>query len=328
MNLFLYTKSLARGREEDHLTAFFAGALVLDADLRQAYERLVLRAYAQRRGWPEPIIDRVDVQVNLVGYGYPDMVLTLRGGRRVVCEHKLDAVETLAAAEDQEHEPVAQLRRYLAAPETDALVFVRATLKPPDERVLEDPKYIRPADRQHFLWRDFFDLLASSQHAYTKWLCDGFAALGFTPPHPFVGDLANPENMRHFANLWARTRARAHELGWAVGTGAVVELYLNRKTSPFASQVWICPRNEQLLVRVSPVAELTASAIADRFNGVATRAGTAVSIEIHEVRRANGLTPVVDAWAPLRAVLSDAATGEQAEDRLWSFVGPFIEAVS
>jgi hypothetical protein len=328
MNLFLCTKGLSRGREEDHLTAFFAGALVLDDEFRHAYEQFVLVPYGQSHGWLDCKIATVDIQVTLAGYGCPDMVLTLGSGQRVACEHKLEAVETVAPLEEQENDPIPQLQRYLAAPGLDALMFVRATLKPPDPMVLEHPRYIRPEARQHFLWRDFFGLLEQRTHPYTRWLREGFETLGFTPPHPFIGDLTIPDNKQNLAKLWARTRARAHELGWSVGAGDVVELYLRHMAPRLVRQVWICPRNEQLLVRATPTTESDAPAIVDRFNSVGRQLDVGVNVERHSVRRTARRQLVVDAWTPLRAVLTDAVTGEEAENRLFHFVAPFIEIVS
>jgi hypothetical protein len=48
----------------------------------------------------------------------------------------------------------------------------------------------------------------------------------------------------------------------------------------------------------------------------------------HQLRADGAKAHVVDAWAPLRLVLGDAITADQAEDRLFSFVLPFVEAVS
>ena len=332
MNLFLYSRGLAPGEGEDHLTAFFVAALLLDPDFRRAYEHFVLLPYSQRAGWDEPQIEAVDIQVQLPGgHGSPDMALTLKGGRRVACEHKLEAMETHAFLEDESEDPVPQLARYLRAPDVDALVFVRATLKPPDKEVLDHPKYVRPTERQHFLWRDFYDPLVSSGHPFTAWLREGFEALGFTPPHPLIGDLSSPPDRENFSKLWYRTRQYAHELGWNTNSGDVIELYLRPRDPKPVSELWISPRHERLLIRATPTTGVRVSTLETVFRGVADRLDRYhphLSIHTREVLRTGGMTPVVEAWAPLRTVLGSVTTGEEAENRLFDFGTPFIEAVS
>jgi hypothetical protein len=329
MNLFLATRRLARGREEDHLTEFFAAALEIDEPFRDAYTALIIAPFAEANHWAPPRIRFVETQKNFDGHGScPDMTLTLEDGHIIACEHKLEAMETLAPLVDELPDPVPQLQRYLASLPIDGLAFVRSSLKPPDAWVLDHRKYLRPRNRQHYLWRDFFPLLEASEHPCSRWLREGFVSLGFTPAHPLVGDLMQPAVAANFAKLWSSTRADAHELGWHVGAGAVVELYLDREKATSASRVWICPRNEQLLVRATPASDAYVPEILSRFGAIAAGLTIGVSVESHIVRRIAGKTMVVDAWAPLRLVLGECSSGEQAETRLHDFVIPFVAGVS
>lgn len=329
MNLFLNTRHLT-GRREDHLTEFFAAALEIDSWFRKAYAKLVIAPFAEKNDWAAPDIVSVETQISFDEYAArPDMVITLRDGHVIACEHKLEAIETLVALNQISDEPVPQLARYLMIPEIDAVVFVRETLKPPNQGVLQNPKYICPKDRQHFLWRDFYPLLESSAHLYCQWLCKGFQVLGFTPPHPVVGDLSLPENQKNFAKLWLATRSRVHDLGWRVGTGSVVELYLEKPNAILVSQVWICPRNEQLLVRATPTSNAVIHEVLDRLKSVQMGiAKDLTCIEEHTVRRILGNVQVIDAWAPLRVVLDEHANGEDLERRLLEFVGPILDAMT
>jgi hypothetical protein len=337
MNLFLSTRKLAKGAEENHLTEFLAAALDIDENFREAYSALVLAPFAQKRGWAEARIREVETQKRFGGHGCcPDMTLTLADGHTIICEHKLEADETLARERD-ELTPVgleqdeSQLRRYLKLP-IDGMVFVRASLKSIEPDVLEHVNYVRPAGagRQHFLWRDFYlPLLKDSSHPFCRWLREGFENLGFTPPHPFVGDLAQPDRRENFAKLWTTTISRAHGLEWSVGRGAVVELYLNKPKADVVSQIWVCPRNERLLVRATPVSEPRLSEIEPRLQLVANGLfPLVVNVERRTVRRTTGSHTVVDVWAPLAHVLGEAESAEEMETRLSRFVVPFISELS
>lgn len=325
MNLFLSTRRLVTGKE-DHLTEFSAGALDIDPSFRQSYVDFVLRPFAKRNQWPPPVISAVDTQRPFPGC-CPDMCLTLQDGHLIVCEHKIDAIETMGPEGDDGQEPAAQLERYLGLP-VDGLVYVRAGWKPPDLEVLNNEKYVRPHNREHSLWRDFFPLLEGSTHPFTAWICEGFRRLGFTPPHPVVGDLSVPENRRNFAKLWSATRSLGHSLGWRVGTGSVVELYFDKPASSLASKVWVCPRDEQLLVRATPREKANESEVESRLHTVAARLPIPAEVERHSVRRVEGKAVVIDAWCPLRLALREAQTREDLERKLVEFVGPFLMALT
>ncbi|MFZ0324259.1 MAG: hypothetical protein WAN48_09035, partial [Actinomycetes bacterium] len=81
-----------------------------------------------------------------------DMVVHLAGGKAIAFEHKIDAPETPGP----ESEKPDQLKRYLALEGIDGVAYVRASWKPPGKEVMEDPKYVRPPDRQHFVWHDLY----------------------------------------------------------------------------------------------------------------------------------------------------------------------------
>jgi hypothetical protein len=214
-NLFLSTRKLAKGAKEDHLTEFFAAALDIDEPFREAYASMVIAPFAEKWGWAEPRIRNVETQKKFEGHNScPDMALTLTDGNVIICEHKLEANETLAPASPETDKLVAdalkqdesQLWRYLKLP-IDGLVFVRESPKPPAQKVLEHDKYVLPSKGKHFLWRDFYDSLAHGKSQPCIWLRDGFEKLGYTPPLPFVGDLSESDKQYNFAKLWTQTRS-------------------------------------------------------------------------------------------------------------------------
>ena len=176
-------------------------------------------------------------------------------------------------------------------------------MKPPGDAVLTHPKYIRPPNQQHFLWRDFYPLMEVSTSRYTAWLRESFDREGFTPPHPFIGELTSREARTNFAKYWLPVRTLAHELGWKVTTGSLVELYLELGGATPATTVWINPTESQLLFRVTPTNQTDTEELQRCLHGVATTLGLKDAVERRIVPRSKGKVSVVDVIAPLRHVL-------------------------
>ncbi len=135
-NPYTATRPFCIGREEDHLTEFWAAALDACPAFREAYARFLLAEPAKRRpGWEDLAILAVRTQVAFQD-NIPDLLLLLGGrdGRRlqVAVEHKIFAKESrrtraVSAKEDatSEEEVVGQLARYLAIPGIDGVAYVR-----------------------------------------------------------------------------------------------------------------------------------------------------------------------------------------------------------
>src|SRR5690242_15006369 len=118
MNLFMTTRALTQAKE-DHLTCFIAAALEVDVEFRAAYEACVLAQLAV--GSAVPRIKTVIVQPSFREERcQPDMALLLSDRRRVLCEHKLDAPETIQETFDGKVS--LQLNRYLELPDVAALI--------------------------------------------------------------------------------------------------------------------------------------------------------------------------------------------------------------
>lgn len=329
MNLFWSTRSLTAARE-DHLTEFFAAALDVSESFRRAYADLVFKDGANTGTSTSPHIQNFTTQVNFAGTTCcPDMIITLSDGRTIACEHKLDALETMGPEKDSRF----QLVRYLDLP-VDGLIYVRTTWKPPASEVLNHPKYIHPRGREHFLWRDFYPILTSDNHVILDWLREGFERLGFTPPHPSIGDLSGPdedlsrENRENFAKLWQRTRSIAHNLGWKVDTGSIVELYLSANTTSLASSIFISPAKcDRFLFRVTPLTDKLRS-VTNRLREVCNASCLRTDITQHQVKRKEGEIEVIDIITSLREILGkEQISSEVIEERLSNFVEPLLHAV-
>ncbi|UCG68538.1 MAG: hypothetical protein JSV09_12115 [Thermoplasmata archaeon] len=128
MNLFLSTRLLTRKRE-DHLTEFLAATLDLYPRFAQDYIDYVLGDHARKKKWSKPRLSKVETQVQYPGC-IPDMRLTLKDGHVIVCEHKLEAIETTLSADEDEPNQMKQLERYLNL-NIDGVVYVRASWKSP-----------------------------------------------------------------------------------------------------------------------------------------------------------------------------------------------------
>jgi hypothetical protein len=329
VNLFWSTRALTASRE-DHLTEFIAAALDVSDGFRSAFADHVLSDFAESRKWPAPQIQSVRTQVSFAGTTCcPDMILTLSDGRTIACEHKLDALETMGPGRDRRP----QLKRYLDLP-IDGLLYVRTSWNPPVSNVLNHQKYIRPSDREHFLWRDFYPLLSHGQHVLLDWLSEGFERLGFTPPHPSIGNMSGQEksvnraNRRNFAKLWRRARSLARTLGWKVSAGSIVELYLTGNPASLASWVFISPAKfERFLFRVTPQqGELNVATMRlQRAVGLLKERAELVQ---RDVTRKDGKESVVDIITSLHELLgTEPLSAEEIEDRLLGFTEPLLQAI-
>jgi len=330
VNLFWSTRRLTSSRE-DHLTEFFAAALEASETFRNAYIEFVLRAWPQAGNLSGLKIRDIATQPCFPGTSCcPDMRLTLSDGRVIVCEHKIDALET----EGPQADPRPQLLRYLDLP-IDGLIYVRSSWKAPAGEVLEHAKYIRPQGREHFLWRDFHPLLAPADHILIEWLRDGFDRLGFTQPHPTIGELSGPDsaivlpNQNNFAKMWQSTRTAARRLGWKVETGSIVELYLSNNSTANASEVFISPAGaERFLLRATPC-EGRLEEVAERLSQAAASLGVRAEVFQAEVRREGGKAQVLEVVSALQEIIgSEAASPDEIEARLLAFVEPFLKSLS
>ena len=176
MNLFWSTRMLA-DEKEHHLTEFLAAALHTSDKFRTAYADYLFADFANKHNWAPPEIESIKTQVNIPETTCPPaMLITLADGKTIACEHKLDAPETLASAEEH----LTKMRQYLDLA-VDGLIYIRISCKPPTPDVMTHTKYIHPHNRAHFLWQDLYPLLSCDDHVLLKWLQEGFEWLGFTP---------------------------------------------------------------------------------------------------------------------------------------------------
>jgi hypothetical protein len=326
-NLFWQTHSLTQARE-DHLTYFLASALECDAVFRECYQERVLQSLAA--AGVAPRIAHVQTQAVFAEQSCrPDLLLILSDGRRIACEHKLEAPETLLELDSGEIKR--QLERYLEL-DIAGVAYFRPHLVTLSQKILQHPRYIRPASQPHFLWRDLYDSLSRGEHVVTQWLVDGFRRLGFTPAAPHVGPLAPDEteevkeNQRNFGKLWRSTRALASQ-DWKVETGRRCELYLRPLTpSELCSQVYVSP-----LAQMGSLLRFRCHTIDAQIERVCEKLGGAVaeipvSPELTTGRLRNGL-PFVDVIVSLYTVLLGADEPEEQERRLLKQIAPLLEAL-
>jgi hypothetical protein len=326
-NLFWQTRSLTQARE-DHLTYFLASALECDAAFRESYQERVLQSLAAAGVAPQ--IAHVQTQAVFAEQSCrPDLLLILSDGRRIACEHKLEAPETLLELESGEIKR--QLERYLEL-DIAGVTYFRPHLVTLSQKILQHPRYIRPASQPHFLWRDLYDSLSCGAHVVTQWLADGFRRLGFTPAAPHVGPLAPDEtedvkeNQRNFGKLWRSTRALASQ-DWKVGTGRRCELYLQPLTpSELCSQVYVSPLAQMgsLLRFRCHTTDAQIERVREKLEGAV--AEIPFSPELTTGRLQNGL-PFVDVIVSLYTVLLGADEPEEQERRLLKQIAPLLEAL-
>jgi hypothetical protein len=331
MNLFLSTRRLTEAKE-DHLTEFLASALDVDEGFRRAYASTVLQTYGSQQGWEPAEIKAITTQVDYLNARCrPDLALTLADGHIIVCEHKLDAPETLGELVPAEEEcaPVGQLERYLELPGVDAVAYFRSSWKTPDKVVLGHRRYIRPSSgREHFLWSDLYGSLSSGSTLVCHWLRDAFETFGFTPPHPSIGEfdgLANRENLK---KLWDLTRTRLRNMGWNVENGSICQLYLRNNADSNADTIYVSPfgpGGRILLVRVTP---RNAEKIAEMSARLRSSTMAALEVESVYVPRAGGSRAVIDVKIPFTRLLEGASGVQEIEHKLSDHVCCIADRVS
>ena len=321
MNLFTSTQNMVARSLEDHLTEFIAAALTLNAQFRVDFCEILL---ANSPIWPPPPILSVETQVSYPDAGCrPDIRLTLANGRVILCENKIEAIETAGKDETKE-----QIDRYLELP-VDGVVYIRGSWDPPAKKVTGNPKYIRPANREHFLWRDFYKILRGD--VFLAWIAGGFERMGFTPPLPSIGDLKDPEpvtrerNKRNFAKLWSLTRTQLQMIGWNSQAGSIIELYIDNQNSKWTEKIFISPGFvERFLVRITPRADHIGK-ILDAIKEATSEILIQPKVATHKIKRTRGLIDVVDIETSLFEVLGKSANTESMEKTLWEYVGSIIK---
>ena len=327
MNLFLSTRKLT-SRREDHLTEFFAALLDTNQTFRQNYADFTLADFARKNGWDAPTIVKVRTQATKLAEGNrPDMLLQLADGHTILCEHKLDAQET----EGSEYDPRKQLSRYLDL--ADGVLYVRSSFKAPDREVLDHPKYIKHTKRDHFLWRDFYCRFPDDNDVLTKWLKDGFKHLGFTPPHPSVGDLHHTDpdqkeaNRRNFAKHWDGTIMASRQLGWRVESGAIMELYFD-KDDALAPAVFVSPDSGGRFILKATSKEGRLDDLKKAMANAADALDIPADIEDALASYKTQKVPAVQACSTLTAIIGEGKTdSDVADKRLSHFVSAFLEAL-
>jgi hypothetical protein len=246
------------GEKEDVFTECVAVALRENPAFAR---RFAVRLCGDRLGGVAARSSTIDVQTQCTfpaRSGIPtcciDMVLTLDGTMKIGVENKLFAEE---GRDEKGHR--AQFGKYLAQPLT-VLAYIRAQEAAVEESVADDPRYLKPLDRAHFLWSDSYTDIAAGaemEPSLTTALAALFQHYGFEPPKPEIGDLTHPDpaiaeaNRRNFAKLWESTKAELRKLGWRrITPGSIAELYVDEGPSRSVKKVWIDPTWARGLLRV------------------------------------------------------------------------------
>ncbi len=333
MNLFRKTQKLTNGRYEDHLTEFFAAGIAMSQSFRIGVSKLLLAKYHD----PTATIIDVETQVSYPGINpdsgcQPDMQLHLSNGKCLLVENKIEASENIG----NEIDPRPQIERYLDL-DCDGVIYVRAALKPPTDKALLHPKYIRHPSREHFLWRDFYDLLKAENSPYFSWMAEAFEKMGYTPPHTSFGEMngdkpeENARNRQNFQKLWGLTASLAKEFGWKVEANKNAELYLYDHPDSLIWQIFVSPAVlTRFAVKITPRPE--ADSVAERMVNMASTEIHGMGIE-HDLLEGKGLcknTPVktFNLVTSLSEVMGkEEVTPEEADKKLLSFMTPIIRNV-
>ncbi len=331
-NIFLNTRSLTSSKE-DHLTEFLAALIMMDESFKVKFSELLLSNYAQKKGWDKPKIAVVETQVNFTGTNCcPDMRFTLSDGNVILCENKIEALETQGSASD----PRGQLIRYLDLP-ADGLVYIRATPSHSLAReVAEHPKFITN-NGHHFLWRDIYPLLENNDNPLVGAVRKGFEMMGFMPPVPAVGTLSgfnsseDEKNRQQFKPLWQLAAEYGQQQGWKAETNKNAELYYGAGNSKNLYQVFASPsKAERFLIRLTLKNGVRADRLMDKIAQVATDVPFESLTYTRKSPRGDEkiVEEVIDITTSLRNVIGDTVDKQKIQQLLSDFVTGFVNAVA
>jgi hypothetical protein len=256
-----------------------------------------------------------------------DMLFTVAPGVRIGVENKLNSPEGER-----------QLWKYLKASDFN-VAFITAKNAPIDPEVLEHERYLRPSPRAHFRWTDFWDILETSVKSSTATVFNSnllalFEHYGFTPlprniPNIWAtDDKERLTNEAEFAKLWQATKIGLEERGWIdYSPGARIELYVSGKTSPLIKRIWLNPGAKQGAFRIRFVfhGDIRPTKYFDAVTSLAIPPRTDVNIEHGDSRNEAG--EVVDVVIPIRKLIPDSLSGEEASAAIATYVLAVIDAV-
>jgi hypothetical protein len=331
-NLFLNTRSLTTSKE-DHLTEFLAALISMDDKFNGNFSNLLLGEYAADKGWDTPIIAKVETQVNFPGTNCcPDMRFTLEDGHTIVCENKIEAPQTQGSAKD----PRGQLVRYLDLP-CDGLAYLRATPSHNLEKeVVNHPNFIT-RNGHHFLWRDIYPLFEENDNPLVVAVRKGFEVMGFVPPLPAIGTLADfnsdedEKNRSAFKELWQSAADYGRRCNWKVEINKNAEMYYYSGQSDLLYQVFVSPsKSERFLLRLT----LKNGADAKKIHSQVQQTDIDIPFEtvtyIKNSKRGgkNISEDVIDITTSLKHVIGNSDDCQQIQQLLLNFVKNFLVSIS
>jgi hypothetical protein len=256
-----------------------------------------------------------------------DMVFTVNGTTTIGVENKLFA-----------DEGPNQLQKYLRL-ELSRVAYIRAREANVSEDVRGDSRYLKPANRSHFLWSDFYFDVDTCAHdgsasPLTRALRELFLHYSFEPPKPEIGDLRDPDRTisenrrRQFAKLWALTESDLRRMGWKhIAPGSIAELYVNDGVSSRVKQAWLDPTwgRGLLRIRLTPF-EGKESDLADVIRSTDLPYGDDVDLQLGHAPRRVRDHEYVELTISLRKLLGQTKDPETMKKVLAEFVVRVFEA--
>ena len=177
--------------------------------------------------------------------------LLVRIGDKVMVgvEVKLDAPEGALPSGDR------QLRKYVEVRELTHVAYVTGYHTSVEPRVLASKRYLHHR-RGHFLWSDFYSLIAKASKRRSApqlhlALLKLFHSRHFEPMHPDLPDLATPQGRESFRALWTTTRkALSAHYPWVGTPRSTGELYTYDGESESAWKIGFDPARNPGLLRI------------------------------------------------------------------------------
>lgn len=321
---------------ENFFSECVAGALNADLSLARDFAR-VLNGGRDRIG--RTSIARADVKVtsqfsctSRQRQCYVDMRVDVGDEVSIGVEVKLDAPEGALLSGDR------QLKKYLQIPRLTHVAYITGYNTSVEPSVLKSRlRYLKPHGRDHFLWSDFYPLIA---HAAKRRIAPElhapllalFHARHLEPAHPDLPDLSIPEGRAAFRPLWSRTRQalasfysdvkepriNATMYAWKNDYIGAWKVALEPAVNPGLLRIWLYMENAK--VRNEAVQQLRGmfAAVGGPFRGASV-----------EPRVGAGIAKAgISIWLPYRSVFSRRSSWVSKEARLAQVVTKVIATVN
>jgi PD-(D/E)XK nuclease superfamily len=198
--------------------------------------------------------------------------------------------------------------------------------------------YLRPRDREHFRWSDFWSILHAASQAATASTLDHalltfFEHFGFDPPPTTVPDIwgdtdAHKKNGEAFAKYWETTKEGLRQRRWSrIGRAERAGLDVKNGHSRAIKRAWLDPLHSKgsLRLRLVLKEQFSASQWIDLIKPLSFPFRE--HADLHAVHIPKETLPVVDICVPFKKIFADTVDAKSYPRILAQYVLSIFDAI-